>query len=305
MSPNNGQRSGPFGQGVEVTGGHLPVLSFDRHDRDVVGLAYVYPVVSRRAKGVSIGINLNPNNACNWRCVYCQVPGLVRGSGPPIDVPRLEGELDRMLGAVVEGDFMTRHVPPDLRCLRDVALSGNGEPTSSPNFREVLEAVARAIGRKAASLPIVVITNGSLIDRPSVQSALRYLATVEGRVWFKLDAGSDEGMQAVNSANTRLARHVERLKVVSKICPTWVQSCWFVRRECEPATGEVDHYVRALAGLVESDARIRGVYLYSLARASSQPESVDLRPISIAWLERLGERLRALGVPVEVVTSGD
>jgi pyruvate-formate lyase-activating enzyme len=210
-----------------------------------------------------------------------------------------------MLGAVVEGDFMTRHVPPDLRCLRDVALSGNGEPTSSPNFREVLEAVARAIGRKAASLPIVVITNGSLIDRPSVQSALRYLATVEGRVWFKLDAGSDEGMQAVNSANTRLARHVERLKVVSKICPTWVQSCWFVRRECEPATGEVDHYVRALAGLVESDARIRGVYLYSLARASSQPESVDLRPISIAWLERLGERLRALGVPVEVVTSGD
>ena len=50
------------------------------HDRDVAGLTYVYPVVSRRAGGVSVGINLSPNNACNWRCVYCQVPNLQRGA---------------------------------------------------------------------------------------------------------------------------------------------------------------------------------------------------------------------------------
>jgi hypothetical protein len=47
-------------------------LTFSDHNRDVSHLRYIYPVVSRRAKGVSIGINLNINNACNWRCIYAQ-----------------------------------------------------------------------------------------------------------------------------------------------------------------------------------------------------------------------------------------
>jgi wyosine [tRNA(Phe)-imidazoG37] synthetase (radical SAM superfamily) len=290
---------------VDVTGGRLPVLTFDRHDRDVVGLTYVYPVVSRRAKGVSIGINLNPNNACNWRCVYCQVPGLIRGSAPPIDLPRLERELERMLGAVTEGDFLERHVNPELRELCDVALSGNGEPTSSAQFKEVLEVVARALRRAGTRVPIVVITNGSLIDRAAVQDAMRYLATLDGRVWFKLDAGSDAGMEAVNSAHTGLARHVERLRLVSGICSTWVQSCWFVRRDREPAPEEVDLYVEELAALVKSGATLRGVYLYTLARTSSQPEAAELRPVSREWLERLGERLRLLGLCVNVASLGD
>jgi len=43
-----------------------PQLTIHNHNRDSAGYAYVYPVVSRRAGGVSVGINLNPNNACNW-----------------------------------------------------------------------------------------------------------------------------------------------------------------------------------------------------------------------------------------------
>ncbi|MCG8997432.1 radical SAM protein, partial [Laribacter hongkongensis] len=52
------------------------------HSRNSAGFQYVYPVLSRRAGGVSVGINLNPNQACNWRCIYCQVPGLVRSQAP-------------------------------------------------------------------------------------------------------------------------------------------------------------------------------------------------------------------------------
>ncbi|OYZ39127.1 MAG: radical SAM protein, partial [Methylotenera sp. 24-45-7] len=55
-------------------------LTTTDHNRDVIGMKYVYPVVSRRAGGVSIGINLNVNNACNWRCIYCNVPDLTRGA---------------------------------------------------------------------------------------------------------------------------------------------------------------------------------------------------------------------------------
>ena len=72
------------------------------------GLQYVYPVLSRRAGGVSIGINFNTNNACNWRCVYCQVPELIRGTAPDLDLTLLEEELRLFLGEVITGDFYRR-----------------------------------------------------------------------------------------------------------------------------------------------------------------------------------------------------
>src|SRR5512143_10825 len=136
-------------------------LNTTDHSRDSAGLRYVYPVVSRRAGGVSIGINLNPNDACNWRCIYCQVPGLTRGNAPPIDVPRLESELRGLLTDIVRGDFMTREVPPEARRLNDIAFSGNGEPTSSPQLGEALEAVARVRAELAPDVSTVLITNGS------------------------------------------------------------------------------------------------------------------------------------------------
>ena len=92
-------------------------LTTTDHRRDRAGLTYVYPVVSRRAGGLSVGVNLNPNQACNWRCIYCQVPGLVRGSAPSIDVARLETELRGFLGDVLGGDYLATHVPAAVRRL--------------------------------------------------------------------------------------------------------------------------------------------------------------------------------------------
>src|SRR5512137_1721018 len=115
-------------------------LNTTDHSRDSAGLVYVYPVVSRRAGGVSVGINLNPNNACNWRCIYCQVPNLTRGTAPAIDLALLEKELKGFLYEVQQGDFMQR-VPPEVRRLNDIALSGNGEPTSVQEFAEVIELI--------------------------------------------------------------------------------------------------------------------------------------------------------------------
>ena len=88
--------------------------AFD-HSRDSAGLRYVYPVVSRRAGGVSVGINLNTNNACNWRCMYCQVPNLVRGNAPSVELALLEQELRSFLQELLHGDFMQRKVPEGMR----------------------------------------------------------------------------------------------------------------------------------------------------------------------------------------------
>ena len=43
------------------------------HPRTHAGNRYVYPVISRRAGGLSIGINLSADKLCNFHCIYCQV----------------------------------------------------------------------------------------------------------------------------------------------------------------------------------------------------------------------------------------
>mgnify|MGYP000122505967 FL=1 len=127
------------------TGTPARQLSVHDHSRDSAGLRYVYPVVSRRAGGVSVGINLNVNNACNWACIYCQVPGLARGGPPAVDLDLLEAELRGLLGEIVLGDYLQQHVPEGARRLVDVAFSGNGEPTAAREFEA-------AVGRVAAVL---------------------------------------------------------------------------------------------------------------------------------------------------------
>ena len=119
------------------------LLNVTDHSRDIVGLTYVYPVVSRRAGGVSVGINLNPNSACNWRCIYCQVPELKRGSAPIIDLIKLEKELHDFLQEIMYGSFMQEQVKPSARRIIDIALSGNGEPTSAREFKQVIDIIGK------------------------------------------------------------------------------------------------------------------------------------------------------------------
>lgn len=286
------------------------ILTRTDHDRDSAGMTYVYPVVSRRAGGVSIGVNLNPNNACNWACVYCQVPDLTRGTAPPIDLARLETELRAMLDDVVHGDFMQRRVPPEARRLNDVALSGNGEPTSARAFPEVVELIGRVmadfglVGREGSprehGAKLVLITNGSLADRPRVQQGLRRIAALGGEVWFKFDSATAEGMRAINQTRISPARQFERLAATARLCPTWLQTCVFARDGAPPSEAEQAAYLAAVARIRDEAIPVQGVLLYGLARPSMQPQASRLSALPAEWLEAYAERIRAAGLPVRV-----
>ncbi len=277
-------------------------LSVVNHDRDSAGMTYVYPVVSRRAGGVSVGVNLNPNNACNWRCVYCQVPELSFGKGPVIDLELLESELRRMLEDIVQGAFMQRAVPEGARRLNDVALSGNGEPTSSPQFAETVELIGRVLEdfELLRKIRIVLITNGSMMGKPTVQAAVRRLAELGGEVWFKLDSATAEGARRINTHAVPPDEHLAKLAAAAELCPTWVQTCVFAWNGEPPNDTETDAYVDAVAGLPERGVPLEGVLLYTLARPSLQPEAPELSPVPEAWMEAFAERLRARGVKVRV-----
>ncbi len=280
----------------------LSKLSVAHHDRDAVGMTYVYPVVSRRAGGVSVGINLNPNNACNWRCVYCQVPDLKAGKAPPIDLEQLQTELDTMLHDVVHGDFMATRVPEEFRRFNDVALSGNGEPTTSPQIGDVVELVGQrlaAVGR-TGTVKIVLITNGSMVNKAFVKSALRALAALNGEVWFKLDAGTAEGLAAANGVAIAPEGHVERLVATASLCPTWIQTCLFGRGGQLPQADELAAYLAHLRALRARRVAVRGVLLYTLARRSLQPGGEALTPLGAEWLETFAARIAATGFEVKV-----
>ncbi len=278
-----------------------PLTSRD-HDRDSAGMRYVYPVVSRRAGGVSVGVNLNPNNACNWACVYCQVPSLTRGTAPDIDLAGLEAELRAMLDAILHGDFMQTRVPEGARRLNDIALSGNGEPTSAQAFPEVIDLIGRVLADfdLAGCIKLVLITNGSLIDRPRVQAGLRQMAVLNGEIWFKFDSATATGMRVINQTRISPEKQFERLTLAAHLCPTWLQTCMFARDGEPPAEAEQEAYLAAVARIVHERIPVRGVLLYGLARPSLQPQAPRLSALPAAWLEAFADRIRAAGLAVTV-----
>jgi wyosine [tRNA(Phe)-imidazoG37] synthetase (radical SAM superfamily) len=277
-------------------------LSTKIHDRDNAGLTYVYPVVSRRARGVSVGINLNPNNACNFRCVYCQVPGLTFGKAPPIDLERLEDELRTFLTEVFQGDYMERHVPEGSRVLRDIAFSGNGEPTSSSEFLEAVRITGRVLAEfgQLGRIKLVLITNGSLIHQEQVGEALRALKPMQGEVWFKLDSATEVGMKRLNNFTGGLERVRANLAIAARACPTWLQTCVLDWNDGGPSRAERDAYLDFLRWTQREELPIEGVLLYGLARQSHQPEAPELAALPLEWLERFASEIEALGVTVRV-----
>jgi len=275
------------------------MLTVSDHNRSFIHMTYVYPVVSRRAGGVSVGVNLNPNNACNWHCAYCQVPGLVRGAAPEIDLAQLEGELRSFLDELLHGSFMADHVPPEAQVIRDIAFSGNGEPTSSKAFAEIVERVV-AIRDVAglAAVPIRLITNGSLVDRPYVQKALQSLAAAGGEVWFKLDGGRAEEFMRINGVDLAPEAHARRLALCASLCPTWVQTCMVRWDDEAPSQAMIDAYLAALD--LAGPGALRGVHLYGLARPSLQPEAGHLQRLALDELEQIALRIKEKGLTVVV-----
>lgn len=277
-------------------------LEVTDHSRDNAGLRYVYPVVSRRAGGVSVGINLNPNNSCNWRCIYCQVPDLKLGTAPPVDLVLLEQELRGFLHELLLGDFMQRRVPEGARRINDIALSGNGEPTSAEEFTQVIALIGKLKLELMlpADIKLVLITNGSLMHRDNVQQGLRLMAKLNGEVWFKLDRASESGMLRTNDTRTTLTKVRDNLRISIGLCPTWLQTCWFALDGEPPSKQDENDYLEFLDSLLRGGSKPQGVLLYGLARPSLQAEAPRLSALPVEQMESFATRIRALGVMVKV-----
>jgi len=270
-------------------------LSSHHHSRELSGLKYIYSVISRRAGGLSIGVNLNVNNACNWQCIYCEIPNLTRGSPPPIELDVLEDELRFFLHEIIHGDYMEKNVAIEDRHLKDIAFSGNGEPTSAEEFPQVILIVKKILEEfnLLHKIKIRLITNGSLMHKESVLEGIQVLAKMNGEVWFKVDAALEENSKVINQVNIKPQQAIDRLKRCSEICPTFVQTCIFTIDNKEPNNKEIDAYIKLIDSAKKS---IKGVHLYGIARPSMQPEAYRLGRVNINVLENIADQLHNNGI---------
>jgi wyosine [tRNA(Phe)-imidazoG37] synthetase (radical SAM superfamily) len=277
-------------------------LSTTNHSSAIVGLKYIYPVLSRRAGGLSIGINFNTNNACNWRCVYCQVDNLKIGAAPDIDFALLERELRYFLNDVQHGDFYHRfEVDADKRVIKDIAIAGDGEPTTLKQFAEAVELIGK-IATETGVFPhsdYVLITNGSLIHQAKVQQGLIALNRYGGQVWFKLDSATEEGRRLFNNASLSCQASVENLIIASKLCQTKLQTCLFDFDKQGFAAKEKSAYI-SLLSQIKASCAVQNIMLYTVARQSRQPEAMRITKMPADILQAFAAEIRLLGFEVSV-----
>lgn len=267
---------------------------FEAHQRDFQANRYVYPVLSRRAGGISIGVNLNRDMACTFRCIYCQVDRTGPGEKETLDLPRLVDELDAMLELVASGRIFRetkfRDTPEPLRRLCDVALSGDGEPTACDRFEEAVAVCAGVLRRRRLDgVKLVLITNASLLHRDPVRRGLESLDRAGGEIWAKLDAGTEAYFRQVARTDVSWQRILDNLTAAARARPIVIQSL-FVRIHGEPPPeAEQEAYCRRLGEIIAAGGRIKLVQIHTLARPPAEPWVTAL---SDAELDALAELVR-------------
>lgn len=272
------------------------------HPRSYESFTYAYPVLSRRSGGVSFGVNLNLDKRCNFDCPYCQVDRTVPGKPQVLDLARIRAEVEALLDSVDDKGVcrlpMFDALPDDQKMLRDIALSGDGEPTMVPEF----PAVAAAMAELQASRPdlefkLVLITNATLLDRVPVQAGVASLLSKRGEVWAKLDAGTEAWYQTVNISRVSLDRIEANLIALGKNHPFKIQSFFCTMGGQGWNDAEVAAWLARLSRVRESGARILEVQLYTLAR---RPAESFVHPVTPEFLAAMQQRVEALGIAAKV-----
>ena len=266
------------------------------HTRVYKDFTYVYPVISRRSGGLSIGINLNPDKVCNFDCVYCEVDRKTPGKTSVVDLAQLREELTALIHFARDGGLAREpkfnEVQPALtQTPRDIAFSGDGEPTMLHNFDECVRVAAevkRAEGLAATKL--VLITDAAGLDTGSVKRGLATMDANQGEIWAKLDAGTEGYYKLVNRTTVRLDRILHNLLVTARARPIIIQSL-FLRMHGQPMPPEeLAEYCFRLEELVHDGAQIREVHLYTIARPTPEPFCGKLTK---AELEAMAATVRA------------
>jgi wyosine [tRNA(Phe)-imidazoG37] synthetase (radical SAM superfamily) len=275
-----------------LAAGPLPLHA--QHQRSFAANRFVYPVLSRRAAGLSLGVNLNPDKICNFDCIYCQVDRTRLGETRFVDLDALLAELDATLSEIASGAIYTtekfRDVPSPLRRLNDIAFSGDGEPTTYRNFDEIIAACADVKRRhRLDDVKLVLITNASMFHRPHVEHGLAILDANQGEIWAKLDAGTDEYYQLVERTQIPFRQILDNITAAARVRPLVIQSLFMRIHGEPPRAAEQGAFCDRLNEITAAGGALKLVQVYTIAR---RPAESFVEPLADAEVDALAALVR-------------
>jgi wyosine [tRNA(Phe)-imidazoG37] synthetase (radical SAM superfamily) len=269
---------------------------------------FVYPVLSRRSEGISVGVNLNPDKVCNFDCIYCQVDRTTQSETRFVQIGQLLEELEHTLQLAKSAELFQHekfcHTPIELRRLNDIAFSGDGEPTTYRNFDEIIAACAevkRRLGLDAVKM--VLITNASMFHRPHVQRGLAILDQNNGEIWAKLEAGTAEYFQLVDRTPIPFQQILDNIAAAARVRPLVIQSL-FMRVDGEPPIeAELAAFCDRLNEITASSGQLKLVQVYTVARRPAESFVAPLTDAEVDAIVTLVQKRTALAAKAFYGTS--
>lgn len=278
-----------------------PLPLHTEHPRSFAANRFVYPVLSRRAAGLSLGVNLNPDKICNFDCIYCQVDRTRTSETQFVEMDALLAELEATLSEITSGTIYAtdkfRSVPAALRRLNDIAFSGDGEPTTYRNFDEIIAACAEVKRRHGLDdVKMVLITNASMFHRPHVERGLALLDANNGEIWAKLDAGTDAYYQLVERTQIPFRQILDNITSAARVRPLVIQALFMRIHGEPPSPAEQAAFCDRLQEITAGGGQLKLVQIYTVAR---RPAESFVAPLSDAEVDALAALVRQhTGLPV-------
>ena len=265
---------------------------FQDHSRLFDTNRFVYPVVSRRSEGVSIGVNLNPDKVCNFDCIYCQVDRRSESETRFVEMESLLSEIRDVLTLVTSGQIFDHPrfaaTPAALRRLNDIAFSGDGEPTTYRNFDDIIGQVADIKQQLAADCRMVLITNASMFHREHVQRGLQIMDDHRGQIWAKLDAGTEDYYKLIERTTIPFQRILDNITLAAQQRPIVIQSLFMNVNGEPPSKAEITAWCDRLSEIVQAGGQIDLVQIYTVAR---QPAESFVTALTEDQLQEIAQRL--------------
>lgn len=246
------------------------------------------PIHSRRL-GVSLGVNLTPNDGkvCSFDCLYCEAG--FNAQGPGTTGMSTRSEVRRKLTGKLE-EMRSQGMPLDV-----ITFSGNGEPTLCPDFPGIVDDTLELRDRFYPAAKVSVLTNSTRIDRPETVAAL---LKVDNNI-LKLDSAITPTMRLIDRPNSPLFTSEKVIEELKQFSGSGIIQTMMLRGEWDGhhIDNTTDEEIKALVDAYKA-IRPREVMIYSIDRKTPAEK---LEKVPIDELREIGRRIeQETGIPVQV-----